>query len=240
MSDNPGTNSGPRPYSSGSLKDDGSQTPTPGSPTQALTPRTSTTTQRIIPPRENDESKDSHEGTEGAEGTEQLDPAAEIEHFDWAKLEERYHRAISERNKEEQEILQEWENLMNVLCSHTNSEARTTINKLLSQFFTIWAQTTQTHEVERSFKRYRPPNLTPIKDVRTKMSVVVYGLVQRTSEIQRITSRRRELTVCITSIPYAATVTFGADNKFLSTANPASDTKVISAFESALALLNQH
>ena len=132
MSNNPSTKSEPRPQSSSSAKDDGSQTPTPGSPTQALTPRRSTTTQRIIPPRENDESKDSHEGTEGAEDTEELDPAAEIEHFDWVKLEERYHRAIGERSKEEQDILQEWENLMNVLCSHTNSEARMTINKLLS------------------------------------------------------------------------------------------------------------
>lgn len=72
------------------------------------------------------------------------------------------------------------------------------------------------------------------------MFVIVYELVQHTSEIQRITSRRRKRTVCITSFPYAATVTLGADNKFLSTANPASDTKVVSAFESALALLNQH
>ena len=131
MSNNPSTKSEPRPHSSDSLKDDCSQTPTPGSPTQTLTPQRSITTQRIIPPRENDEPKDSHEGTEGVEDTEQLDPAAEIEHFDWAKLEERYHRAIDERNKEEQEILQEWENLMNVLCSHTSSEARMTINKLL-------------------------------------------------------------------------------------------------------------
>lgn len=37
-----------------------------------------------------------------------------------------------------------------------------------------------------------------------------------------------------------ATVTPGAGNKFLFAANPASDTKVVSAFESALALLNQH
>ena len=121
MSNNPSTKSEPRPHSSDSLKDDGSQTPTPGSPIQTLAPRGSTTTQRI-PPRENDESKDSHGGTEGVEDTEQLDPAAEIEHFDWAKLEERYHRAISERNREEQDILQEWENLMNVLYSRANSE----------------------------------------------------------------------------------------------------------------------
>lgn len=172
MNNNPSTKSEPRPHSSGSLKDDCSQTPTPGSPTQTLTPQRSTTTQRIIPPRENDESKDSHEGTEGAEDTEQLDPAAEIEHFDWAKLEERYHRAIGERNKEEQEILQEWENLMN--------------------FFTIWAQTSQTHEVERSFKR-----------LRTRIAHV----------------RNSENNLEATRAHY---------------------TKVVSAFESALALLNQH
>ncbi|OCL11003.1 hypothetical protein AOQ84DRAFT_203102 [Glonium stellatum] len=172
MNNNPSIKSEPHSHSSAPLKDDGSQTPTPGSPIQALTPRNSTSVRRTDSLGQSGEPKNSHEGNEETEDTEELDPAAEIESFNWAELEQRYHAVIGENNKEEQDILLEWNHLMN--------------------FFTIWAQTSQTHEVERSFQR-----------LRTRMLHV----------------QNSENTLEATKAHY---------------------TKVVSAFESALALLNQH
>lgn len=125
----------PDPKSPGSLRDEGSQTPTGGSPTRTLTQPESQNTQRFVTPNENGERLTHYQSLDGAEDSDQSDPADKIEHFDWKKLEERYHDAIAEKNKVEREILDEFNSLMN--------------------FFTIWADTSQSHEAERSFKRLR-------------------------------------------------------------------------------------
>lgn len=60
-----------------------------------------------------DELEPSDSGTEDSE--EDVDPADEIPTFDWDELHERYHQAMSTASTQEQELLNEFAQLMAVL-----------------------------------------------------------------------------------------------------------------------------
>jgi hypothetical protein len=52
---------------------------------------------------------------------EDSDPAGRIEDFDWEDLHVRYHEAMNGCHNEESELMQEWESLMAVLLSLSDS-----------------------------------------------------------------------------------------------------------------------
>ncbi|KAF2806882.1 uncharacterized protein BDZ99DRAFT_366395, partial [Mytilinidion resinicola] len=63
------------------------------------------------------------------------DPSERIEDFNWGELEDRYHEAMDKNIDVEQQLTEEWANLMN--------------------FFSIWQDASKHHEVDRSFRRLR-------------------------------------------------------------------------------------
>ncbi|KAK5112500.1 hypothetical protein LTR62_004257 [Meristemomyces frigidus] len=63
------------------------------------------------------------------------DPQEPIPEFDWTDLESRYHNKMADLKKNEDEIYKEFNDLCN--------------------FFNVWANATQYHEVDRSFKRLK-------------------------------------------------------------------------------------
>ncbi|QDS68296.1 hypothetical protein FKW77_010660 [Venturia effusa] len=64
-----------------------------------------------------------------------IDPKEEIQMFDWENLQQRYHQMIEEQGLAEDQLEEEFSKLIN--------------------FFTIWLETTRSHEVDRSFKRLK-------------------------------------------------------------------------------------
>lgn len=65
-----------------------------------------------------------HEDVEEGEEEEQnvldpneADPSAQIADFDWASLHERYHDTIKKCSQDEEELMQEWASLMEVLLA---------------------------------------------------------------------------------------------------------------------------
>jgi len=78
------------------------------------------------------------------------DPQDRIEDFDWDELHQRYHDQMLAFQADDQAILVEFGSLCQVSLTVSIRELRLT----LTQFFSIWASTTSSHEVDRSFKRY--------------------------------------------------------------------------------------
>ncbi|KAL1794773.1 hypothetical protein ACET3X_006589 [Alternaria dauci] len=66
---------------------------------------------------------------------EDSDPAGRIEDFDWEDLHVRYHEAMDGCHKEEEELMQEWESLMN--------------------YFSVWANSGHEKETDRTYSRLR-------------------------------------------------------------------------------------
>ncbi|KAK5133275.1 hypothetical protein LTR08_008009 [Meristemomyces frigidus] len=71
--------------------------------------------------------------SEGA--TTPSEPQITIARFDWNDLQQRYHDKMRELDLKEQDVYEEFE----TLCA----------------YFSVWANTSQTHEVDRSFKRLK-------------------------------------------------------------------------------------
>ncbi|TKA21919.1 hypothetical protein B0A50_08567 [Salinomyces thailandicus] len=63
------------------------------------------------------------------------DPNDNIADFEWGDLERRYHKKMTDLDTNEHKIMGDF----NALCS----------------FFAVWAETSRTHEVDRSFKRLK-------------------------------------------------------------------------------------
>lgn len=101
-----------------------------------------------------------HEETSDNEEESQDEPTGPdepLELFNWEELEGRYHDMIKQKGQEEDELRAEFDALCQVLLrlllTLSPCNAFRNVN-LLSQYYTVWAQTISTHEVERSFKRY--------------------------------------------------------------------------------------
>ncbi|KAK5120378.1 hypothetical protein LTR85_006317 [Meristemomyces frigidus] len=74
------------------------------------------------------------------------EPQDRIEGFDWQNLQERYHARMRELDADEHAIFAEFEGLCNAMSG----------TKLIRvQYFAVWANTSQTHEVDRSYKRLK-------------------------------------------------------------------------------------
>ena len=72
--------------------------------------------------RDHDES-DQHsdiESKQSAPEDEDADPANQIDPYDWNDLHERYHHEINECNREEEELMNEWASLMEVISSSSS------------------------------------------------------------------------------------------------------------------------
>ncbi|KAJ4345792.1 uncharacterized protein N0V89_011927 [Didymosphaeria variabile] len=78
---------------------------------------------------------DNLESSDIEEEESDVDPADEIEAFDWDELHERYHRAIGTATEQEQELLHEFAQLMD--------------------FFKVWADAGANQESDRTFLRLR-------------------------------------------------------------------------------------
>ncbi|KAL1311665.1 hypothetical protein AAFC00_001770 [Neodothiora populina] len=72
---------------------------------------------------------------EGDESSTIEAPDQPLSPYDWARLDESYHDMVKEKNDQEQQLATDFQ----ALC----------------QFFTIWAETSSTREVDRSFKRIK-------------------------------------------------------------------------------------
>jgi hypothetical protein len=57
------------------------------------------------------------------ETEDELNPAAKIEDFDWDHLADRYHMAIKQCEQNEDELMQEWGNLMNVFIITSSTDS---------------------------------------------------------------------------------------------------------------------
>lgn len=66
---------------------------------------------------------------------DELDPEQPLEEFDWEELENRYHKAIGQRDKEDEQLYDDFQRLMT--------------------FFELWIGTTPRHETDRDFIRLR-------------------------------------------------------------------------------------
>jgi len=76
-------------------------------------------------------------------------PAESMNAFDWEDLQRRYHEQMKAFSEKEVRIWDEFDDLSNVGSSFDSL----VIAANQPQFFGIWAQTSQTHETDRSFKR---------------------------------------------------------------------------------------
>ncbi|KAK4973351.1 hypothetical protein LTR28_011234 [Elasticomyces elasticus] len=125
-----------------------------------------------------------------SEAKELFDPDEGIESFAWDDLEQRYHDAMREREAVERGLHDEFSCLMD--------------------YFAIWAQTTTTHEVDRSFKR-----------LKTQMAFVQHeeGALER--------KRQHCMLIFSANLP----------NIHVPALTGAADITVVKAFEGALALL---
>lgn len=84
---------------------------------------------------------------------EDAEPADQIATFDWMELETRYHRQMEHYAAEEQDLYRSFSELCGVMHALLAAIA---IFAKPTQYFYVWAETGHAHEVERSFKRYRP------------------------------------------------------------------------------------
>ncbi|KAJ4296246.1 hypothetical protein N0V90_006291 [Kalmusia sp. IMI 367209] len=72
---------------------------------------------------------------EEVDEAEDVDPADQIEDFDWNGLHERYHEAFNKASDEEAELLREFSDLM--------------------AYFKVWAEAGHNHESDRTYHRLR-------------------------------------------------------------------------------------
>ncbi|TID17344.1 hypothetical protein E2P81_ATG07917 [Venturia nashicola] len=70
-----------------------------------------------------------------SEDETEAEPHDELQTFDWEALQERYHSMIHDQAVAEDQMWEEFTQLIN--------------------YFAIWSETTQSHEVDRSFKRLK-------------------------------------------------------------------------------------
>lgn len=68
--------------------------------------------------RDGSEERSNAEAEQDVVDEEEADPAVRIADFDWSELHERYHNAIKKSGLEEEELMQEWASLMEVLLPH--------------------------------------------------------------------------------------------------------------------------
>ncbi|EKG21994.1 hypothetical protein MPH_00686 [Macrophomina phaseolina MS6] len=87
------------------------------------------------PPAEENKRHHEHRQTQFQSSEDDLDPEAPLDPFDWQELEGRYHDEMTYRQAEEEALFMEFERLM--------------------AFFKLWAGTSVSHEVDRTFARLR-------------------------------------------------------------------------------------
>ncbi len=94
-------------------------------------------TERPASAQQERDGSDYHAGSEqnASDDDEEPDPATPIADFDWNDLHQRYHDAISNCSREEDELMQEWTNLMEVLLCYFARNMKVNLTKLSSSAF---------------------------------------------------------------------------------------------------------
>jgi glycyl-tRNA synthetase alpha subunit len=70
--------------------------------------------------------------------------------FDWDEFEARYEEALADADRQEQELLKEFEDLVKVSTVQTPGSRHVLT---ASQFFNVWASAASVHDTERGVKR---------------------------------------------------------------------------------------